>query len=217
VSTCGEREVRTLRDSKVADQAGLKDTHDSTDAGRQVHRRARASPTAAAKIAVSPAVQKVIASNAAVPTVHRHDVAMIVSALQVRPKVVDTSVIATHVGREVVGLSASASLARAVVSSNASALQVRHADAGTIVTVSLVGPIIAVTNAIATHAVHKERDMNAIAMPVLPGDMEWIAIVWPDRRASMAAIKIVSLVRPSVVTSMVQDLTIRRVLHSIRV
>jgi hypothetical protein len=220
VNTCGgpaDREVRMVRDSKVADRVALKDTHDSRGAGRQVHPWAHASKVVAAMIAVLPAAPKVAASNAAASMVHRHDVVTIASALQDRPKVVATNANAMHVGPKVVDLSANASLARAAVNSNAIVMQVHHADADTIVTASPDRPIAGVSNVTATHAAQKENDMNAIGMPLLRVDPEWIAIVWLDHRANTAAMTIVSLVRPSVATSMARGLIIHHVLRSIHV
>ena len=154
-STCGgpaDREVLTVRDSKVADQVALKDTHDSRDAGRQVHRWAHASKAAVAKIAVSPAVQKVVVSSAAVSTVHRHAVATIANALQAHPKVVGSNDNVSNAAPMEVDLSVSDSLVRGVVNSNTTALLAHRTDAVSIATASPVRPIIDVSKANATHA-----------------------------------------------------------------
>ena len=141
-----------MRDSKVADQVALKDTHDSRDAGRQVHRWAHASKAAVAKIAVSLAVQKVVVSSAAVSTVHRHAVATIANALQAHPKVVGSNDNVSNAAPMEVDLSVSDSLVRGVVNSNTTALLAHRTDAVSIATASPVRPIIDVSKANATHA-----------------------------------------------------------------
>jgi hypothetical protein len=219
-SICGgpaDREVRKVRDSKVADQVAPKDTHDSRVAGRQVHQMARASKAAVAKIAVLPAVQKVVASSAAASTVHRHGVATIVNDLQAHPKVVGPNDNVSNAAPMEVDLSVSDSLVRAAVNSNATALLAHHTDAVSIAIASPVRPNIGVSNANDTRAAQKENDMNAIGMLVLREATGWTATASPDHPINMASIATAMPVRPSIVASMVRVLPVHHVLHSIRV
>ena len=204
-STCGgpaDREVRTVRDSKVADQVALTDTHDSRDAGRQVHRWAHASKAAVAKIAVSPVVPKVVATSAAVSTVHRHDAVSIANVSPVRPKVgrfererysrgpegprFERDRFAGPRGREFERERFAGPRGRGFD---------RERFAGP--------PEHRRFERDRDAAAQKDDATNATDLPVLHADTEWIAIASP--------------VRPNIVTSMVLGRLVRHVLHSNRV
>jgi len=200
VSACGDpadREVRRVRDPKVAVQVALKETHDSRDAGRQVHRWAHVSKDVVARIAV----QKVATSNAAVSMVHHRGEASIASASQVHLKVVGTKVSASSVAPKVVDLNVSVSPAREAVNLNANDLPAHHADAVSTANDSLARLIVHVLNVIVTRVAQNASATNATGLPVLRAAAVWIASASP--------------VRPNVVTGMAPVLHVRRVLRSI--
>ena len=204
VSACGgqaDREVRKVRDPKVAGQVALKETHDSRDVGGQVHRWVHGSKAAIGKIATSPKTAKVAARIAAVSMAHHHGADPTVNVLQVRPKAVGLSANALSVVPKAADSNASASLVRAAVNSNANDLQVHHADAVSTVNDSLARPIVHVLTVTVTRAAQNAGATNATGLPVPRAAAGWIASASP--------------VHPKVAASMGPVLHVRRVLRSI--
>jgi hypothetical protein len=201
VNTCGGpagREVRKVRDPKVAGQVALKDMHDLRGADRQVHQWAHGSKAAVVRIAVLLVVQKVVAPSAAVSMAHLHVVVSIANASQVRLKAVGLNANALNVVPKAADLSASDSLVRATVNSNANDLQVRHADVVSTASDSLARPIVHVLNVTVMRGAQNDSATNATDLPVPRAAAGWIA------SASPVHSKVVALRAP-----------VRRVLHSI--
>ena len=145
-----------MRDSKVADQVALTDTHDSRDAGRQVHRWDHDSKAAVAKIAVTPVVPKAAATSAAASTVHHRDAVSIASVLPVRPKAVGSSENATRVVPKVRVSNEIGSPAHAAANLNVSDLMGREVEVSN-VNVSPVRPITDASTEVATRGPEGDR------------------------------------------------------------